>query len=202
MPDSTGSTGSALPPSFEEPVLLDDAPGWPRHIGTLSIIWVVIGATCAGCGLFGTLAMPQFIQMIPEEQRAKAAQPPVQPLALVLLAGSLAMAVLLLIAAINTLRRKAIGRTLHLAWAGLTLLLIVVGVVDGVMHWTVVEKWAQDHPNADAAKFMSKQSMVLQTLGFTAIRCAWPVFCLVWFGLVKRTPESMTGARLPSTGEG
>ncbi len=197
MSDSTGlPAGSALPPSLEEPMLLDDAPAWPRHIGTLSIIWVVIGGCCAGCMLALAVASPSLIGMIPDEaQRAKALreQPPQAPLALVSLGASFLMAFLLLFAGILTLRRQALGRTLHMVWAGLTLVLIAIGLWDGFRHMPALEKWVQENPNVPAAKFMSGPAMMIQMLIYTAIRLVWPVFCLIWFGLVKRTPETMTG---------
>jgi len=181
-------------PPIDDPMLAPEPAAWPKHVGLISIIWAALGLTCGGCGVIGIAMQPMFKNMVPPEQQAQMVQPPMSPGALPFLLIGAALSVLLLVAGIMTLRRNPTGRMLHLAWAGLILLVIVGSIVDAVLHMPTMEKWVADNPNVPSAKFVNKQAMMLQTVGISALRIIWPVFCLIWFGLVKRTAASFGSA--------
>lgn len=181
-------------PPIDDPMLGPEPTTWPKHVGLISIIWAALGLTCAGCGVVGIAMQPMFKNMVPPEQQAQMVQPPMSPGTLPVLVIGAGLSVLLLVAGIMTLRRNPTGRILHLAWAGLILLVIIGGIVDAILHMPVLEKWVADNPNIPAAKFVSKQAILLQTAGISVVRLIWPAFCLVWFGLVKRTAASFGSA--------
>ena len=117
------------------------------------------------------------------------------PLSLVGFAmGGLAV-FLLLSAGILTITRRPDGRYLHLAYALLSLVNFCMMVFGMTQTLHIMQDWAAQNPTHEFAKAMGVISTVMKiTMVFAGVLSAgYPLFLLVWFGLVKRTPESMTG---------
>ncbi|MFN0012831.1 MAG: hypothetical protein ACKVS8_14450 [Phycisphaerales bacterium] len=174
----------------------DDVPQeitWPKTMGIASIVWATIGMGCIGCGAVG-IAMqggnnsgPPGWGPMPDVMK----QP---PSTMVLLAVGVPVAILLLIAGILLIKRNPLARTLHLVYAVIGLVNTGVSTFLSFQHQLRVLAWAKDNPDDQWGKMMAGGPwMVLGMVVGLVLGGAWPLFCLVWFGLVKRTKESMVG---------
>ena len=110
---------------------------------------------------------------------------------------SMAHALLLMAAGILTLRRSMTGRILHLVYALTSFVLLAFGLWLHLKTQAETKDWAVQNPDNPFAKAMTQPgSEIGNTIGVGAmivLGTLWPLFCLVWFGLVKRTRASMTG---------
>lgn len=186
---------SEVPPI--EPMLDDgELPGWPPVVGITSICWGVLGLLCNGCGV----ASPLLIGMVPQNPQMGPMPDIMKPgIGQVSLAGiGLAMSVLLIIAGVATLQRQFAGRMLHLAWAGINLVLTVVGVAIAIKTINDQMAWKAANPDNLWAKQMNPFFSYIGIAIAVLLGGAWPVFCLVWFGLIKKTAESFTRNPLPA----
>src|SRR3954464_12580541 len=112
-------------PDIAEPKPL---PGWPKVVGIISIVWGALGVTCLGC-FFG---MSQFLPALmgkPDEPLPPTLKP--DPLQMgVYILGAI-MALVLLIAGVLTVKRRPVGKWLHLAYAAVSLLVLPVSLYLG-----------------------------------------------------------------------
>ncbi len=178
-----------------DPTLTGDAPGWPKAIGIISIIWASMGMTCGSCGLISVSSMGFLKNMMPPDQQAKFVPPPFTTLSMVFLAMGVALAVFLFFPAIATLRRQAAGRSLHLVWAIAAVVVILAGTIESLVSLPHMVDWAKTQPkdNPFTQSFSNPTSVIAQTVGTGIFRLIWPGFCLIWFGVVKTRPEQMHG---------
>lgn len=177
-------------------------PGWPKAIGITSLILGLLAFTCMG---LGQGVNPLMAGMVGPRFWGDAPAPPIYTLTPAL-AVSIAVFLIpnffLCLAGLATLRRAALGRTLHLAYA------LIAVVAAGGYLWSSGQiqaellQWIKDHPGT---VFATQQGPFLQQMsGFTsmltavtlAVGLAWPVFCIIWFGMVKRQADAM-GRHLP-----
>jgi hypothetical protein len=164
---------------------------WPKVIGILSIVWGGLGLTCIACGIGGILLGPA---LMPAEMRDGPLPPNmrVAPWQAGMFAVGFALSVMLIVAGVQTLRRNMAGRTLHLAWAALSILLTIVNIYFGWRQVIEVEQWIRDNPTSPFAKGpqMSRSASMTLVIGLNCIGIIWPAFLLIWFGAVKRTKAS------------
>jgi hypothetical protein len=172
-----------------------EVPQWPKVVGILSIVWASLGMTCGLCGIAGLVAAPM---MMPPE--AAKDLPPTMHMGIgqaVHMFAGISHGVLLLVAGILTLRRSMTGRMLHLIYGLTSFVLLAFGVWLNLKLQAETKDWAVQNPDNPMAKAMSQPGSELgNTIAVGAMivfGTIWPLFCLVWFGLVKRTNESMTG---------
>lgn len=180
------------PASAPDLDLDDDLPveiTWPKTVGIASIVWGAIGCIC---NCWGSVA--------PFVQPGK----PTLPYAAVLSLVGVALSITLLVAGILCVQRKPVSRLVHLAWAALTMVSMVVGMViyfqnkdtllDAIVQNAVDEQRARGS-NMTAEQMRGIVSPMMTFFGYfmPIIFSLWPIFCFVWFGLVKRTRESMLG---------
>ena len=178
---------------------LDDVPEeitWPKTVGIVSIVWGSFMMMCNGCGLAGP-AMQAWGQRQAVANGQKAMDMPavmnpntVETVAYVL---SIALGAFLMASGIMLVARKPVARAMHLAFGGVWFVVMVVGLVNGIMKMSAIAAFFKDNPDHEMAKWMSPATMLLTTVAMVGIGAIWPVFCLVWFGLVKRTARAMTG---------
>lgn len=171
-----------------------DVPQWPKVVGIFSIVWGSLGVVCNGCGTVWFLVLPQFLKMA-EEQNGPAPDafipPPLMMIANVL---SILVTALLLVAGILTVKRSMTGRVLHLVYAPLSILVSVVGLVGGMQQSKAVRDWVAQNPGSPYAKSAGTGTAgEIAGYAIAAFVMLYPLFTLVWFGLVKKTRESMTG---------
>jgi hypothetical protein len=174
-----------------------EQPAWPKAVGITSIVWGSFWLLCGGCGLAWFGFQGQFMKMaeqsIGEPFPAVLSPPPMQ---LVVMAFGLLLSGLLILAGVLTLGRKPAGRPLHLAYAGLSFISLVASVIVGVQQIGLTAQWVRDNPTSKwAAQIKPELSMVMMIV-FTILAALWPLFCVVWFGFMRRDPS--TGARPPA----
>ncbi|MEK6703735.1 MAG: hypothetical protein AABZ53_15855 [Planctomycetota bacterium] len=177
--------------AFEEVYV--DVPQWPKAIGIVSIIWAGIGLTCLGCGVIG---MTVGQNLMTEEMRAQSPPMTFGLMQMIVMGLGGVNALLLLVAGIMTLRRMGVGRWLHLAYALASLPLFAVGMWYTLQQQDEQKQWYLEHPESPGAKMMSGSGGSLQLLLLVlqiVLSLGYPVFLLIWFGLVKRSTASMTG---------
>lgn len=171
---------------------------WPTVVGVVSIVWGGLGLLCGVCGGVMMLMPSMMIGMVPEEQRAEVerqmAANAAWPIEYILLAFSVLLTVLLLVAGIMLVKRNPGARPMFLAYgaAGVLLSLCQVGVQYVKIPQAVkasVPAGATDEAIRQAT-FMGYAMAALMIL----LGMAWPAFCLIWFGLVKRDSRDLVPA--------
>jgi flagellar biogenesis protein FliO len=169
-----------------------EPPAWPKVVGIISIVWGSLGIVCNVCGLAGPAMSNLFVNMVPPEQREQMKQQMAasrNPLSIGLSAVGLLVAILLIAAGIQTLRRQASGRPMHLLWGVLGIVLAIAGgaVALANMKTQMASMPQQSSPQAQ---------QMATTFGYVGAACAvvffmiWPVFVLIWFGPLGKRPEA------------
>ncbi len=170
-------------------------PVWPKVIGIISIVFASLGLVCGGCGLIVTPFMGQLMGSAAEgHELPPIYQPNIGNMAYAAL--GLLSALLLLIAGALTISRKPVGRMLHLVYAIVGIPLTIGGLY---IQWKLQREtaaWAAqaDPANPFAQQFNSPQAGFGNMIGmaFGAVfGLSYPLFLLVWFGLVKRKASDM-----------
>jgi hypothetical protein len=166
---------------------------WPTVVGTISIVWASLNMLCGGCGVLSPVLMSTFM---------KSAEAQMGPMPDVMKPGALQIglagvgllwAIMLLAAGIMLTLRKPVSRALHLAYAGGAVVLTVVAVVVSFMIQTRIAEWVASNPDNKWAQ-QQNATMSWAMLGISIVLgLAWPVFCLIWFGLVKRDAAAISG---------
>jgi len=181
---------SQYPPTNQEFPVPGIQPAWPKVIGIISIVWGSLGLICNTCSLGGTAVMGAVAQIMPPEQQAEI-QRHMQAqsgIGNMVVAGlGLAVSLLLIVAGVVTLQRRSLGRTLHLAYGTLGLLLTVAGIGLAVVAANQMAAAATDPAQAAQARVGG----LIGGIFGGCLGAAYPLFCLVWFGIVKRTGASM-----------
>ncbi len=172
---------------------LPDEITWPKTMGIASIVWSVIGMGCIGCGFAGIFMQnaggqgPPGFGPMPDVMK----QP---PSTLILMGLGVPVSVLLLVAGIMLVRRNYTARALHIVYAVLGLINTAASTFLGFQHQLRILAWAKENPDDKWGQMMATGPwLVMGTVVGLVIGATWPLFCLVWFGMVKRTRESMTG---------
>lgn len=180
------SAGS-VPPSQSE---FEDRqpPSWPKVIGIISMVFAGLGLFCVGCGALS----PALMSMIPAEAQSRMPpmlfSPPI--IQWVNLALGAMLAVYLLVSGVVLLSRNPAARTMFLIYGALGTLLSIWSMYWQINLQSQMTEWAQQNPDTDYAK--SQQGAggaVGQIIGWTLgllFGFAWPLFCLIWFGAVKK----------------
>lgn len=186
--------------------LLAEPPSWPKVVGILSIVFGALAFTCTGIGM-GALA---FMPGIMENVAANTDYPPppmmqATPTLWALTAVGVIINILLLVAGVMTLARKARGRQLHLLYAFLAIPLTFLSTfIQMNMQADVNEQMAAyveqypDSPFAQgAAQGPAQEIGQLVGMAFGLVfALAWPIFCLIWFTLSQRGKSDMKGTGL------
>jgi len=178
---------------------LREAPKWPKVVGIISIVWGGIGLLCGGAGLammpLGASFMGPMLEGDPP--------PPTMsfgPVDYAIAALGFGLAVLLIVAGVMTINRKRAGWGAHLAYAAISIPLLLFSTYNNFQKQAGLEQWAKDYPgNPYAESINNTPAGVQQTWSavggiiMLVIFLAYPLFCLVWFGLVKPKREQMIG---------
>jgi hypothetical protein len=178
-------------PGELEDALLADPPSWPKVVGIISIVWASLGLTCTGLGVLGLLFMP----MMAGAAQGQSLPPTMQPgiLMWVNLAVGFVVVLLLMAAGISLVNRRPSGRSLHLVYGVTGILTSSYGLF---VQWQGIQQmaqWRQANPTSPFAQGGSPTADLIGLLFGAVLGLAWPIFCLIWFGLIKRTHDSITG---------
>ena len=165
----------------------EDRPSWPKVVGIISIVWGGLGMTCA-CW--------DVVSPFTSEQAAKQATTGT----IALSAVGMAWGVLLIASGILCLQRAYAARWAHLVYAIGSLLLSVAGIIifqngkeamlDAIVQGIRDGQQGQGGPSPESMRSTISISMTVMLVVMTVIQSIWPIFCLFWFGLIKRTRDS------------
>jgi len=179
-----------FPPTDGTPDLPPVPPSWPKVIGIISIIWGSLGLVCGGCGMAMPIMMGAFMggqgQTLPPSMT-------LNPPQLIVTAIGMVGSILLIAAGVSTVSRKPVGSMLHIAYA---LLSVPISLLATYFAWKSqgqMAQWVLDNPSNPMAQAMSspgQQAGQMIGLAFgVLLGLAYPIFCLVWFGIVKKPSE-------------
>ena len=174
---------------------------WPKVIGIFSIVWGSLGLVCNGCGLISQVFQSAMMNMMTQQQGANAQQIPPMPdvmkptvLDFASMGAGIVICVVLIIAGSMLVARNPVARVAHLGYAGLSILVSLIGTALAVQKQTAIAAWAKQ--NAD--NFWGKQQAQAGSFAFIGIGIAvllglaYPLFVLVWFLAVKRDTREIT----------
>jgi hypothetical protein len=177
------------------PMPLDDfdpnPPRWPKVVGWISMIFGALGVLCVSCSVAWLFTAKDLMKGNPQIDVNNL--PPVMhisPLMAVQLGVGAVSSILLIAAGGLTLGRQGLGRILHLIWGILALVNGLFGFFVQYQQQMAMAAWVKDNPDSVFSKNQSPANLYIG-LGCGALFLLWPIFCLVWFGLVKRRAEQM-----------
>lgn len=170
---------------FREP------PKWPKVVGILSIVFGALNLVCNGIGSVFAFLTPTFMKSA--EAQSPGGFPPsmtaFNPLMAGLMVVSLCFGVLLLLAGIMTLNRRAVGRPMHIVYSLGAIVMLVVGIVMQLQQIDELAAWVRDNPDAAFSQQWSPITTYVSMAIGIVIGGGYPVFCLVWFGAMGKRPE-------------
>lgn len=180
-------------PSQAELDAFAEPPKWPKTVGIISIVWGGLGVACGVCGSIAALMAPTMMKAGEPQFGPAPAELMPSPLTAVNAGVGTLVAILLIVAGILLVSRKPVARTLHLVYAGLSLLTTLIATIIGVMAIMDQMSWVRANPDNPWAKQANPVIGIVATAFGVALGAAWPVFCLVWFGLKKTRASDITG---------
>ena len=163
----------SVSPPTGDPMQAPQRPAWPSVIGVLSIVLSAHALFESGGGL-RSMAIVAALRII--QGSAAANQPLVagERLAAVYVACSTVLALLLAVAAVLTLRRRQIGRTLHIIWA-------LLAVADALAY-----SWMCPHVLSDPFRGW----YIARAISGSVLGLVYPIFLLVWFSTAKHRRQA------------
>jgi hypothetical protein len=160
---------------------------WPGVVGVISIVLASLGLVCGGCGAAWVLVAPSMMKGAEAQMGGPAPDIFLPGMgALVLMVMGTLWSVVLLVAGIMLVRRKDIARKLHVVYAIVAVVLQLVSIGVTMQQQLAVLAWAKDNPDSPWAKQASPVGMIIGLVIGVVIGLGWPIFCLVWFGIIKR----------------
>lgn len=168
---------------------------WPKTIGIISTVWAGLNLFCGVCGI----GMFFFGKSMLEKGEAQFGPAPdvlrPNPIQVVVGAISMVVPILLLVAGITTLKRRPQGRTLHLAYAVVGMVFGAVGGFIAFRQQFAIYEWAK---NNQTDKWVTEGHQgspigLIMVAVFTLIGFIWPLFCMIWFGAIKRDTTDLDG---------
>ncbi len=183
--------------------LFADPPKWPKVVGILSIIF---GSIAVLCGALMTASVPFFGGMM-EPMLEGDPLPPTMHLNAIDWAStacSMLGNILLIAGGAALVTLKPAARGIHLVYAVLLIVAIVLYAVSAFGKIDDLRVWAETYNN-EMAQNMRQQFQaggeITQMIGpavVSVISVCWPIFCLVWFGIVKTKPSDISGESDPA----
>lgn len=193
---------STNPPAYGAPDLGAEPNTWPKVIGIISIVWASLGLLCNVCGAVSPLFQSFAMSMVPPEQQQQMQQQAAAQntaFTVVMSLIGLLLAGLLLFAGIQTLRFRWKGRMLHLVWGAVSILTAIIGAVIGfgMMKAQVAAQIQQLQSDPNTAAQAQQMQGAVEATAYGMYGCmvlfsfAYPLFVLIWFGLIKTRAEQM-----------
>ena len=167
----------------------EELPSWPKVVGIVSICWSSLGIFCTGCGVAGLLMLPQFMSKA-EEQLGPMPDVMKPNFVQMIFAGiGIIPVAILMVAGILTVRRSKAGAIAHLLYGGVGLITGLIGTAYGIMHQLELQTWGQQNASSKWAQQAGSPAGWIGLVVAALIGIAYPLFCLVWFGLIKRNAD-------------
>jgi len=193
---------TAAPPTTPADLdIVPEPPKWPTPVGVLSIVFGSLSLVCGGLfGLVGLFGMNTFFQWMASQPGANFDPPPpmpIDPFVVATMLISLIFQVLLIAAGIATVKRNASGRPMHLVYAIGFMITALVGSY-AAWEWQAayastpeVVQWKAENAGNPSTRGMGQGPSAVQTSVNLGISCAWPIFCLFWFGPKGRSERAL-----------
>ncbi|MCZ6850349.1 MAG: hypothetical protein O7F17_01775 [Planctomycetota bacterium] len=194
-----------LPPPapMTQPIDAGEIPhppsAWPKVIGVITVIFGSL-AILGGCsGAVSSLFMSSLSGLMPEEQATMYdAMEGLKPWLIIGAVLTLALGILLLVAGIGLVRRRAWSPTACMVWAGIKMVFVVGYTILSDMarqaQFEAMQEMMQQDPNMPAGATAMMGSF-FQVFGVFAIVLgilwgwALPIFLLSWFSRSKVKAE-------------
>lgn len=174
------------PPTYI-PDLPPEPPQWPKVVGIISICWGGLGLLCNACMPLMPLALKNAM---PADAGELPPMFPEGPKIFIAIAGGLLASLLCITAGALSISRNPVTRPLHVTYGIIAIILTVFGTFMNLEFQKTQRQWVADHPDSPIAKQMASQSQAsFNVIGLAfgvAFGCAYPVFCIAWYGAVKR----------------
>jgi len=175
-----------------------DLPGWVKPVGIISLVWGAIGLFCGVIGIGGSILMQQFQQSASNQMQGGfpdvLLNPPASAQAAQ--AAGIVWTIYLIVCGALLLGRKTVARPMLIVYALGGILLTLWGVYEQLQVQIAIRQWVADNPDSDFARASGQSGAMGAFVGLAVgivLGLAWPLFCLVWFGLVKRKATDITG---------
>lgn len=181
------------PPTQPVWVFTPPPPRWPTVVGIISTILGVASVASVGISIAMWIAFRRGAFRVPtsSQQSMNLFTGPNAWIEVVTFASNAITSLLLLIAGLTTVQRRAVGRPLHLWYAGLYLATLAFSMFTTIAGTNPAV--ARMGTPVGARSFM----MLSMALG-VVIAASYPTFLLIWFGPMKRRPASgAAGAPAP-----
>lgn len=172
---------------------LPEVPKWPKVVGIVSVVLGSLGLICNGCGAAYMFGSEQILKMAePQMGPAPSVMIP-SPVLTVVVMISFLWAILLLIAGILSIARNPTTRMTHLVYAVGGLLIVGVATYLQMEQQAAMTEWARQNPDNPWAQNADSPMAVVSLYLGVVLGATWPIFCLIWFGVVKTRREQITG---------
>ncbi len=179
--------------------LSGEPPAWPKVVGIISIAWASLGIPCSGCVSIMMVGGSGFYEWGRQQQIA-AKMPDTGPMPAVFHPGGVDMlssivwfigVVVLLVAGIQVLRRRAAGRTIHLAYATISIVGTLIYAVSAVIKSLAIAEWIAHNPGDPYLKQpgVSFAAYPILPIVFSLILLVYPIYIVIWFGMMKKRPD-------------
>lgn len=179
------------PPNQSDFMPTTEAPKWPTVVGIISIVWGSLGVICNGCGALSPIVGNAMVNMVPPEQQDQLRQQMAagsSPVAVAISVLAVLMSVFLIAAGLMTLKRRGVGRVMHLGWASISILL---GIAGGFLGWSAVQAQVQQMQGSNPQQAAAQQAGAVGGMAIgVCFGLLYPIFCLVWFGALGKRPEA------------
>lgn len=191
---------STFSPNIEPPVLQDDfdtQPGWPKPVGIISIVWGSLGLLCGMCGMASMTMMSTFMKGAEDQMGPMPDMMKPTPLQIGAMALGFIPAITLIVAGALTVKRNYKGRMVHLIYVAMSMVIGGIGIAMQIQQQMALSAWAAENPDNMWAK-QQQQGGAFAYIGIAfgvLLSFAWPLFCAIWFGFVKRKPEDFGQVR-------
>ncbi len=176
---------------------------WPKVIGIISIVWGGLGLLCGGLGTAWMGVGPRMMQSA--AANSAGGMPPVVLTVntglLVLTIVSTLWTILLITAGSMCVARKPATRVTHLVWAAGAIVLTAIGTKMNLDMQAEIAQWVRDNPDADFSKQQAAAGALGNMVGLAVglfFGLAWPIFTLIWFGVIKTKADQITAGVVES----
>ncbi|MGQ0626904.1 MAG: hypothetical protein ACT4PL_02250 [Phycisphaerales bacterium] len=183
-PGTSPSTTSSAEVEWTEP------PKWPTVVGVISIILGSLWTLCGLCAPFGPMIAANAApgQELPPTMRFGTVM-------WVCFATGWISAIVLLAGGILCLRRRIVTRWLHLAYALHAFIVTPITTYYQLEAQSRMKAWAAANPKSLFAAGADQPGVeaiaVMGAVVGVVLSLAYPLFVAFWFGVFKRTQESM-----------
>lgn len=165
----------------------DEMKAWPKVIGIISIVLAALGLTCGTIGVAWMFIQPGVMGQI--EGGVPPEMTTIDPVMVAATVLGVCSAVFLLVSGAMLVGRKPVAAKLHLIYAAIAIVLAIWGTMLQLDMQADIAQWVKDNPDAEFAKQQQATGGVGNMIGLAislVLSFSWPLFCLLWFGVVKR----------------